>query len=79
MEETLQIINKMQPMSDLMDKILADKAKTRKEPASLPFDKKLAMMEKIRRRSALLAENLLRKQKPPAGALASIAGLRREV
>ena len=58
-------------MSDLMDKILADKAKTRKELADLPFDQKLAIMEKIRERSALLAENPLRKQKPPTTAVVS--------
>jgi hypothetical protein len=53
-------------MSDLMKRILADKLKTRKELAGLPFDEKLAIMEKIRQRSALLAENSLRQQNPPA-------------
>ena len=52
-------------MSDLMNRIVADKLKTRKELADLPFDEKLAIMEKIRQRSALLAENSLRQQKPP--------------
>ena len=52
-------------MSELMDKILADKVKTRKELADLPFDEKLTLMEKIRERSSLLAENPLRKQKAP--------------
>jgi hypothetical protein len=66
-------------MSDLMDKIMAGKAKTRKELARLPFDEKLAIMEKIRQRSALLEESSLRKQEPPATALASIAGVTRKV
>ena len=51
-------------MSDLMDFILADKIKTRRELADLPFDEKLTIMEKIRERSALLAENSLRKKNP---------------
>jgi hypothetical protein len=50
-------------MSELMDKILAGKLKTRRELAALPFDQKLEIMEKMRARSALLAENPLRKPK----------------
>jgi len=57
-----------------MDKILAGKLKTRKELAALPFDKKLDLMEKIRERNALLAENPLRKQKPPTTAVVIVAG-----
>lgn len=57
-----------------MDKILADKAKTRKELADLPFDEKLTIMEKIRERSALLAENPLRKQSSPTTAVVIVAG-----
>ena len=52
-------------MSDFMDRILADKAKTRRELADLPFDEKLVIMEKLRQRNALLAENPLRRQNPP--------------
>ena len=49
-------------MSILMDKILADKVKTRKKLADLPFDEKLTIMERMRERNALLAENPLRNQ-----------------
>ncbi|HEX4120487.1 MAG TPA: hypothetical protein VH619_07720 [Verrucomicrobiae bacterium] len=49
-------------MSDMMNKILADKLKTRKELADLPFDEKLTIMEKLRERNAMLAENPLRRQ-----------------
>jgi len=51
-------------MSELFDKILAAKRQTRKELARLPFEKKLEIMEKMRERSALLAENALRKRNP---------------
>ena len=61
-------------MSDLMDRILADKAKTRKELAALPFDEKLTIMEKIRERSALLAENSLRKQSFPTTPVVVVSG-----
>jgi hypothetical protein len=61
-------------MSDLMNRILADKLKTRKELAALPFDEKLTIIEKIRQRSALLAENSLRQDKPPT----TVVGLPRK-
>jgi len=48
-------------MTELMAKMLADKLRARKELAGLPFDQKLEIMERIRERSALLAENPLRK------------------
>ena len=60
-------------MSELMDKILADKLATRKQLARLPFDEKLAIMEKIRSRSVLLAENSLRKPKSAPLAFSSKA------
>ena len=47
-------------MSELMDRLLAGKLRTRKELAALPFDQKLEIMERIRERNALLAENPLR-------------------
>jgi hypothetical protein len=50
-------------MSELMDKIMAGKLKTRRALAALPFDQKLDIMEKIRERSAALAENPLRKRR----------------
>ena len=43
-----------------MEKILADKLKTRKHLAALSFEKKLVLMEKMRDRSLSLAENSLR-------------------
>ena len=46
-------------MSELMDKILAAKLKMRRELADLPFDQKLDLMEKIRERNRMLAENPL--------------------
>jgi hypothetical protein len=61
-------------MSDLMKRILADKARTRKELADLPFDQKLTIMEKMRERSAMLAENPLRKATPPTKTVAVVAG-----
>ena len=60
-------------MSELMDKILAAKARTRKELASLPFDQKLDLMEKMRERNAMLAKNPLRRQ-PQAAKPAVIVG-----
>ena len=45
-----------------MDKILASKLQFRRELADLPFDKKLDLIEKMRARNAMLAENPLRQQ-----------------
>lgn len=42
-------------MSKLMEKVLAGKLKTRKRLASLPFEQKLALLEKMRDRSRLIA------------------------
>lgn len=61
-------------MSELMNKILADKIKTRKQLAALPFEEKLAIMEKIRQRSTMLAESPLRKQMPPVTTSVVVAG-----
>ena len=47
-------------MSELMKKILADKLKTRKRLANLPFEQKLTLMEKMRDRGLLIAANSLR-------------------
>jgi len=57
-----------------MNRILADKVRTRKELADLPFDEKLAIMEKIRERNAMLAENVLRNQTPPPASGVVVAG-----
>lgn len=50
-------------MSDLMKWILEEKAKNRKRLAALPFAEKLRMLEMMRERSLLLAQNPLRKRK----------------
>jgi hypothetical protein len=47
-------------MSELMDKILAAKARERKRLAALPFSKKVAILEKLRERSLLISESTLR-------------------
>ena len=41
-------------MSELMEKILADKINERKRLVSLPFEEKLTLMEKMRDRSLLI-------------------------
>jgi hypothetical protein len=51
-------------MSELLNRILEGKIKTRRELADLPFSEKLKLMEQIRERSALLAEYRLRAQSP---------------
>ncbi len=43
-----------------MEKILADKRKTRKRLAALPFEQKLTLLEKMRDRSLLIASTSLR-------------------
>jgi hypothetical protein len=52
-------------MSELMDRILAAKALEKKRLASLPFSEKVAILERLRERSLLIAKNKLR-QKTPA-------------
>ena len=47
-------------MSELMDKILAAKARERKRLAALPFSEKVAILEKLRDRSLLIAKSPLR-------------------
>ena len=54
-------------MSELMNQILAEKLKTRKRLAALPFAEKLTMMEKMRDRERLLAANPLRRRSPKLG------------
>ena len=51
-------------MSELMDKILAGKTKVRKRLADLPFEEKVVILEKLRDRSLLLAQNPLRTRRP---------------
>ena len=52
-------------MSELMEKILAGKRASRKRLAALPFAEKLALVEKMRDRSRLLAANPFRRQTRP--------------
>jgi hypothetical protein len=49
-------------MSELMDKILAAKARERKRLAALPFREKVAILEKLRDRSLLISKNRIRSQ-----------------
>jgi hypothetical protein len=49
-------------MSELMDKILAGKRASRKQLAALPFAQKLALVEKMRDRSLLIAASSLRRR-----------------
>jgi len=42
-------------MSELMEKVLADKRKARKRLATLPFEQKLILLEKMRDRNLLIA------------------------
>jgi hypothetical protein len=49
-------------MSELMDKILAAKALERKRLAALPFSEKVAILEKLRDRSLLIAKSNLRQK-----------------
>ena len=50
-------------MSELMDRILAGKRASRQQLAALPFAQKLALVEKMRDRSLLLAGSSLRRQR----------------
>ncbi len=49
-------------MNELMEKILARKRAARKHLAALPFAQKLAIVEKMRDRSLLLAAGSLRRR-----------------
>ena len=49
-------------MNELMDRILAGKRASRKQLAALPFAQKLALVEKMRDRSLLIAASPLRRQ-----------------
>ena len=49
-------------MTELMEKILAGKRESRKHLAGLPFAQKLALVEKMRDRSLLIASSSLRRQ-----------------
>ncbi len=51
-------------MSELMDKILTGKRASRKRLAALPFAEKLALVEKMRDRSRLIASSPLRQHSP---------------
>lgn len=50
-------------MSELMEKLLADKAAERKRLVALPFEEKLTLLEKMRDRG-LLIRNPTSTQKP---------------
>jgi hypothetical protein len=47
-------------MSEFFDRILADKQAFRKRLASLPFAEKVAILEKLRDRSLMIARSPLR-------------------
>ena len=49
-------------MSELMDKILAAKKRSRQQLAALPFTEKIRLVEMMRDRSLLIAQNPLRIQ-----------------
>ncbi len=51
-------------MNELMEKILAGKRESRKQLAALPFAQKLALVEKMRDRSRLIAASSSRRQIP---------------
>jgi hypothetical protein len=48
-------------MSELMEKILRRKEESRKKLAALSFEEKIALVEKMRDRSLLIAQSPLRK------------------
>ncbi len=52
-------------MIPLTERILADKQVTRKQLAALPFAEKLALLEKLRDRSRLIASSSLRQRRQP--------------
>ncbi len=47
-------------MSPLMQQILANKNKARRQMANLPFPEKIAIVEKLRERNRTLAKNRFR-------------------
>jgi hypothetical protein len=47
-------------MSEFFDRIIADKQAFRKRLASLPFAEKVAILEKLRDRSIMIAQSPLR-------------------
>lgn len=49
-------------MKDWMQRVIASKAKARSDLARLPFSAKVAILEKLRDRSQLIASSPLRKQ-----------------
>ncbi len=49
-------------MSELMDKIMAAKERERKRLAAFPFSEKVAILEKLRDRSLLIAKSKLRQK-----------------
>jgi hypothetical protein len=61
-------------MNDLMQRILADKLKTRKSLAALPFEQKLTILEKMRDRSSLIAGNVLRTRRASAMPFVAVSG-----
>lgn len=54
-------------MTEAFKRILAAKLAARRALADLPFDKKLEIMEKMRERNAILAENPLRQKSHEPG------------
>jgi hypothetical protein len=59
---TLQVINQVpeEYMSEFMRKVLERKRERRSRLAQLPFSEKLALLEKLRDRSLLIARSPLR-------------------
>jgi len=52
-------------MSELMERILSSKREARKRLAALPFAQKLALVEKMRDRSLLIAASSMRRRQRP--------------
>jgi hypothetical protein len=65
---TLQVINQVpeEYMSEFMRKVLESKREARSRLAQLPFSEKLALLEKLRDRSLLIARNPLRTRRQGA-------------
>lgn len=53
-------------MSPLMQQILANKEKARRQMANLPFPEKIAIVEKLRERNRTLAKNRFRSRQNPS-------------
>jgi hypothetical protein len=65
-------------MSELMEKLLADKAAERKRLVALPFEEKLTLLEKMRDRSLLIKKSsAVQKPGDAAAAGLSATGARR--